>query len=313
MTTAPPLPAISAGLHEDLLAWYAAYARDLPWRRTTDPYAILVAEVMLQQTQVDRVAPKYDEFLAAFPTLEALARATTGDVIRLWTPLGYNGRAVRLHRLAQQVVEEHGGTLPRDLTGLRRLPGLGPYTAAAVACFAFGAVVPVLDTNVYRVLSRVAFGVEPPAKGVLAALAERWLPEKGAPECHQALMDVGATLCTVTRPRCALCPLRPHCKAAPYLQGGGQRKLAEASVPYTPKQAPFAGSSRYYRGRVVEALRQLPVGADMGLAELGRRVRPEFDPTKNSEWLRQLIAGLERDGLVKVHHRDDGSFGVSLP
>ena len=313
MTLASPLPPLPTGLHSALLGWYAANARGLPWRRTSDPYAILVAEVMLQQTQVDRVAPKYDEFLEAFPTLEALASATPGDVIRIWAPLGYNGRAVRLHRLAQRVVEEHGGRLPESIAELRRLPGIGPYTAAAVACFAFGAAVPVLDTNVYRVLSRVAFGVNPPDKRRIGALAQRWLPEQGASEWQQGLMDVGATICTVAKPRCSLCPLRPHCKAAPYLQGGGQRRLAEASVPYTPKQAPFAGSSRYYRGRIVQALRRLPAGAGVGLAELGVLVRPGYEPDSHGQWLLALLAALERDGLVRLRRSDDGAVRLSLP
>ena len=295
-------------MHERLLAWYAAHGRDLPWRRAAGPYAILVAEVMLQQTQVHRVVPKYHEFLDVFPTLQELAEASAGDVIRVWAPLGYNGRAVRLHRLAQQVTGEHGGVLPRSLADLSRLPGLGPYTAAAVACFAFGQAVAVLDTNIYRVLSRVAFGVEPPGKREIAALAERWLPEAGASAWQQALMDVGATLCAVARPRCFLCPLRPDCRAAPYLQGGAQRRLAEASVPYTPKQAPFAGSSRYYRGRIVEALRRQPAGAAMALEELGLAVQPGFDLKQHGAWLRGLIGGLEKDGLVRA---DDGR--VSLP
>ena len=312
----PSTSSVPSRLHAGLTTWYAAHARDLPWRRPTasgNPYAILVAEVMLQQTQVERVIPKYHQFLEAFPSFEALAQAAPSDVIRVWAPLGYNGRAVRLHRLAQRVVEAHGGRLPDSVETLRTLPGVGPYTAAAVACFAFGASVAALDTNVYRVLSRVAYGVTPPTKREIEALAHRWLPEKQTSAWHQALMDVGATLCTVAKPRCLLCPLRPHCKAAPHLQDGASRKLAEASVPYTPKQGYFPGSRRYYRGRIVDALRALPAGARTGVAELGASIRSGFDPREHGPWLRDLLEGLVKDGLVKLETRPDGPTTASLP
>src|SRR5262249_14231695 len=149
-----------ARVQERLVAWYRKHARDLPWRRTRDPYAILVAEVMLQQTQVDRVIPKWHAWLERFPTLGDLAGAPRSEAIRAWQGLGYNLRAVRLHEIACQVVAEHGGTLPRNVAGLRALKGIGRYTAAAVACFAYEQPVAMVDTNVRRVLSRV-FEVDP--------------------------------------------------------------------------------------------------------------------------------------------------------
>ncbi|MEE8519423.1 MAG: A/G-specific adenine glycosylase, partial [Dehalococcoidia bacterium] len=148
----------STEVHARVAAWYERNARDLPWRRephVSDAYAVLVSEVMLQQTQVERVIPKFIEFLDAFPTLTSRADAEPGAVIRMWAGMGYNGRAVRLHKLANEVMREMGGELPRSPDGLRLLPGIGPYTASAVACFAFGAPVPVADTNIYRVLSRL--------------------------------------------------------------------------------------------------------------------------------------------------------------
>jgi A/G-specific adenine glycosylase len=299
-------------LQTDLATWYATNGRDLPWRRTNDPYAILVSEVMLQQTQVDRVVPKYLEFLGAFPTLQALASASPGDVIRLWAPLGYNSRAVRLHTLAERVVMEMDGHLPQTVAGLGSLPGIGPYTASAVACFAFGATVPVMDTNIYRVLSRVGHGVEPPSKQELEALGQAWLPTINSSSWHQALMDIGATLCTVAKPRCKLCPLRAHCQAAPLLQSGATRGLAKSSVPHSPKQAPFAGSTRYYRGRIVEKLRGLPPGIRISLNELGRNVSEGFDPMTDGDWFRGLLTHLERDGLVQLEKAGDG-LSVSLP
>ena len=285
-------------LHAALAPWYAAHARDLPWRRTRDPYAILVSEVMLQQTQVARTVPTYVAFLAAFPTLGALAAAPVADVIRAWSGMGYNARAVRLHRLAVEVVAEHGGKLPRTAEGLRALPGVGPYTATAVACFAFGASEPVLDTNVYRVLSRVAHGITPPSRVELEPLARALLPGPGAPldasAWAQALMDVGATVCSVSAPACGDCPLEPHCAAAPALaREDSPRALAESSVPYAPKQRPFAGSTRFYRGRIVAALRGLPADGALsadGLAEATGGLA--------SAEVVALVDGLVRDGLA---------------
>ena len=196
--------------HETVAAWYARNARVLPWRGVADPYAVLVSEIMLQQTQVERVIPKYRAFLDAFPTLRALADAQPADVIRLWAGMGYNGRAVRLHKLAREVVERHDGELPRTVDELRKLPGIGPYTAAAVASFAFGEPVAVLDTNIYRVLSRAVHGITAPSRNAIHPLAESLLPKPDNPispaDWHQALMDIGATLCTARQPRCMLCP-----------------------------------------------------------------------------------------------------------
>jgi A/G-specific adenine glycosylase len=295
-------------LHAELLSWYALNARDLPWRKTSDPYAILVAEIMLQQTQVERVVPKYQQFIRAFPSIDALARATLGEVIKAWASLGYNTRAVRLHRLAQRLVQDHQEQVPTSVEGLRALPGLGPYTAAAVACFAFGVATPVLDTNIYRVLSRVAYGTIPPAKREIEGLAASWLPAQHASDWHQALMDVGATVCTVSRPRCAECPLQQHCKAASSLRDAPSRELAESSVPYSPKQSPFKGSSRYYRGRAVAALASLPSGENLSLDDLGRRLLKNYDPAAHGNWLRTMLEQLQQDGLV---HLESG--GAALP
>ena len=171
-------------------------------------------------------------------------------------------------------------------------------------CFAYGQAEPVLDTNVYRVLSRLAHGVEAPSRKAIEPLARELLPADGHPltasAWHQAVMDIGATICTAAKPRCMLCPLRPHCAAAPRLQDGATRALAEASVPYTPKQGAFAGSSRYYRGRIVDILRPLPPGVGMSLGELGPAVDASFDGERDLGWLERLLDGLARDGLVSV-------------
>ena len=289
-------------IHEAAAKWYAANARDLPWRKPPfagDPYAVLVSEVMLQQTQVDRTIGKFLEFMERFPTIGALAEGSPGEVIRIWAGMGYNGRAVRLHRLARLVVNELDGELPVESSRLRALPGIGPYTAAAVACFAFGASVPVLDTNVYRVLGRLEHGVKPPSRREIEPLAQSLLPDDDeqldASTWHQAIMDIGATLCSTSKPRCMLCPFRGECAAAPVLQDGGSRALAESSVPYVVKQGRFAGSRRFFRGRAVEALRF--AGSDgLSLAELDRNLRNESG--SDTAWLKNLVADLVRDGLA---------------
>ena len=299
--------------HDAVAAWYASNSRVLPWRGIADPYAVLVSEIMLQQTQVERVIPKYRAFLDAFPTLQALASAQPADVIRLWAGMGYNGRAVRLHRLAREVVEHHGGELPRTAAELRRLPGIGPYTAAAVASFAFGEHVPVLDTNIYRVLSRVVHGIDAPPREAIHPLAEALLPEQRSPispgDWHQALMDIGATLCTARQPRCMLCPLRQLCAAAPHLQSGGDPALAEASVPYAPRQSRFEGSARYFRGRIVDHLReQSDAGVEESALEAVLRGAEAASGAPCPIPLAELLAALERDGLIR---RDKGR--VRLP
>ncbi len=300
-------------IHDAVAAWYARNARVLPWRGIADPYAILVSEIMLQQTQVERVIPKYHAFIDAFPTFRALADAQPADAIRIWAGMGYNGRAVRLHWLAREVVERYGGELPHTVAELRELPGIGPYTAAAVASFAFGEPATVLDTNIYRVLSRAVHGVDAPSREAIHPLAEALLPEPGSPitpaDWHQALMDIGSMLCTTRQPRCMLCPLRPHCAAAPHLQSGSDPALAEASVPYSPRQSRFQGSARYFRGRIVDYLREQPdAGVDEHTLEgvISDAETASGAPCPVS--LSDLLAALERDGLIR---RDSGR--VRLP
>jgi A/G-specific adenine glycosylase len=203
-----------------LLEWYRRNGRDLPWRRTADPYHILVSEVMLQQTQVDRVLPKYHEWLERFPTLEALAAAPEEDATRTWYPLGYNIRPRRLHAIARESVERYGGSLPSDETTLRSFKGIGEYTAGAVMSFAFGQRAAILDTNVARVLFRMFVGRGNPKahamKRRLWAISRAVLPHRRVFDFNQALMDFGATLCVARKPKCLLCPMRRDCAAYPF-------------------------------------------------------------------------------------------------
>ncbi len=316
-------------------AWYAAHKRDLPWRHTRDPYAILVSEVMLQQTQVDRVIPKYHAFLAAFPTLADLAAASTDEVIRVWSGLGYNQRAVRLQQIARAVRDQHGGTFPQTLTDLLKLPGIGRYTAGALACFALGQAVAMVDTNIRRVLTRVFVGdLDPQAAATQSpeaalALAETTLPPDpdAAYQWNQALMDLGATICVARAPACERCPLATFCRTFAQMQAytlfpsGAAlsdlqtRLVAESPAPYATKRAkksetPFKTSSRYYRGRVVAALRDLVAGESLALADLGPLVKEGY-AEDDRLWLIGLVEGLIRDGLAMW--ADEAQTLVSLP
>jgi len=219
-TPQPPVPARRRWFRQRLLAWYRKNGRTLPWRTTDDPYHILVSEVMLQQTQVDRVLPKYEEWLTRYPSLDALAGADEADVVQTWRPLGYNIRPRRLHAIARESVARYGGELPSDEATLRSFKGIGAYTAGAVLSFAFGQRAAILDTNVARVLFRVFIGRGNPkahaARRHLWTLSRTVLPVRHVFDFNQALMDFGATLCTARKPKCLVCPMRPSCAAYPF-------------------------------------------------------------------------------------------------
>jgi A/G-specific adenine glycosylase len=241
-----------AYLHDALLPWYADHARDLPWRaQGTTEWAVLVSEVMLQQTPVARVRPVFDEWMRRWPEPTALAADPVAEAIRAWGRLGYPRRAVRLHAAAGVIADEHAGRVPNDIPGLRALPGVGEYTAAAVAAFAFGAAVPVLDTNVRRVLSRVVRGEAQPAPHLTngeRTLAADLLPDdETAPRWSVAVMELGALVCTAASPGCSTCPLAFACTW-----------LAEGSPPSsTPQRSqPFAGTDRQVRGLLMGVLRE---------------------------------------------------------
>jgi A/G-specific adenine glycosylase len=211
-----PAPA-TAALHRRLLAWYDAHRRDMPWRRTRDPYPVWLSEVMLQQTQVATARPYYDAFLARFPTLASLARARPARVLETWAGLGYYRRARHLHEAARTVVREHAGRVPDDPEGFGRLPGVGRYTTGAVLSICFDRPLPVLDGNVARVLSRLyalpAAIREPGGARRLWALAGSLVPMRRPGDWNQAVMELGATVCTPRAPACGGCPLRSLCRA----------------------------------------------------------------------------------------------------
>ena len=215
-----PTPAERRRFRQRLLTWYRAFGRDLPWRRTDDPYHILVSEMMLQQTQVDRVLPKYHEWLTKYPSLEQLAAAPEEDVSATWRPLGYNIRPKRLHAIARESVARFGATLPSDEATLRSFKGIGAYTAGAIRSFAFGQRAAILDTNVARVLFRMFIGKGDPRahamKRHLWAVSESLVPRRHVFDFNQALMDFGAMVCVPRKPKCLICPMKKDCRSYPF-------------------------------------------------------------------------------------------------
>ncbi len=211
-------PGLKRRFQNRLLKWYGEYGRDLPWRNTNDPYKILVSEVMLQQTQVDRVIPKYHEFLDKYRSFEELAEASPEEVKQTWYPLGYNVRPLRLHSIACETVEKYGGALPRDHDELLAFKGIGRYTAGAIRSFAFNEDAPILDTNVIRVLHRVFIGSGDPKsqKPRLWELSEALIPKGKGYDFNQAIMDFGAMVCTARSPYCEVCPMKALCESYPY-------------------------------------------------------------------------------------------------
>ena len=215
-----PTPAERRRFRQRLLTWYRAHGRDLPWRRTDDPYHILVSEMMLQQTQVDRVLPKYREWLTKYPSLEDLAAAPEEDVSAMWRPLGYNIRPKRLHAIARESVARFGARLPSDEATLRSFKGIGAYTAGAIRSFAFGQRAAILDTNVARVLFRVFIGkgnrTSHAMKRHLWAVSEALVPRRHVFDFNQALMDFGAMVCAPRKPKCLICPMKKDCRSYPF-------------------------------------------------------------------------------------------------
>lgn len=265
-----------------LSAWYRAHGRDLPWRRTDDPYRIAVSEFMLQQTQVDRVVPLYLAFLKKFPSWKALAAAPQSDVVRAWKGLGYNLRALRLRKLAEGVVSDFGGKLPSDEAALLGLHGIGPYTARALRVFAFRQKALAPDTNLRRVLARVFKGPKADPKAFNERAWARWegtLPDKLAYDANQGLMDLGATVCKAGRPRCEACPIRRLCASYPKILT--MKDLPKQKAARKERVDADGVPNRIYRGRVIEALRNGPA-TDKALASYAH-----------------VLASLEKDGLIR--------------
>jgi A/G-specific adenine glycosylase len=284
-----------------LVSWYEDDHRAFPWRETDDPYEILVSEVMSQQTQLGRVVDAWEAFLDRWPDAETLAAADRADVVGFWTDhsLGYNNRAKYLHEAAGQVVSEYDGAFPETPEELQNLQGVGPYTANAVASFAFDAGDAVVDTNVKRVLYR-AFDL-PDDDAAFEAAAGELMPEGESRVWNNAVMELGGVACEKT-PACdeAACPWREWCHAY---------RTGDFTAPDVPTQPSFEGSRRQFRGRVVSALKEYD---ELPLSKLGPRVRVDYGGDDGAEWLRDLLADLERDGLVEVERREDGGENATV-
>jgi A/G-specific adenine glycosylase len=263
-----------------VLSWYRRSGRDLPWRRTRDPYRVLLSEVMLQQTQVSRVLPAYRRFLRRFPTLRVLSRAPLGEVLREWSGLGYNRRARDLYRIARM-----GSSLPRTVAGLDALPGIGAYTSSAVACFAHDVATAFADTNIRRVLGRAILGRLATEREAVE-LDARFGSKREPARWHHALMDIGATICLAKRPQCDVCPIRAVCR----YDGVDETEQR--------KQSPFGASDRRVRGAIVRRLAMSTRGVNVNALRRGI----------NDARVPRLVQVLAREGLVEV-----SSGSVRLP
>jgi A/G-specific adenine glycosylase len=276
---------VDVALLEPVLAWYGENARDLPWRRPgASPWAVMVSEFMLQQTPVARVLPVFEAWMSTWPTPGDLAAVPSGEAVRAWGRLGYPRRALRLHACAVLITAEHGGAVPDDYDSLRALPGVGDYTAAAIASFAFGRSHAVLDTNVRRVLGRAISGVELPSTSVTRAereLAESLVPSEDPEVWAVAVMELGALVCTAGKPTCSLCPLQQHCE---WCRAG---RPAYAGPPR--KGQAYAGTDRQCRGRLLAVLRE-----SAGAVPASRLEVVWSDVPQRT----RALASLVQDGLV---------------
>jgi A/G-specific adenine glycosylase len=269
------------GFGRALAAWHLNNRRDIVVRRSTDPWAILVAEVMSQQTQIDRIGPAWEPFVARWPEPAALAVAGTRELLQAWAGLGYNRRALALREAARRIARDHDGRVPRSVEALERLPGIGPYTARAVAASAFGVPVAPLDVNVRRVIGRVVGPVSPPRE--LQATADGLVTRRDPRGWLDAVMDLAATVCTPRAPNCAACPLRRMCASR-----GAEEWTSFARAP-TQR---FESTNRWLRGRLLAAVREAPAGAWVEAPEeLGEHDRAAVIAA---------LVGLEREGFLEL-------------
>jgi A/G-specific adenine glycosylase len=247
-----------------ILTWYTKNKRDLPWRKTRDPYKIFISEVMSQQTQLTRVVPKYDAWLKRFPTVYELAHAPVSEVLKFWSGLGYNRRALNLQKAAKVIIGEYKGEFPHQVEELKKLPGIGKYTASSVACFAFNEQIPVIDTNIRKVITHEFFKGELPAEKIIEDVAGKILPKGKAYEWNQALMDYSSLI------------------------------LKDKKIP-VPKQSHFLSSNRYYRGQTIKLLLKVSAISITGLWDFF----DERNPIERRR-LEEILLAMQKDGLIRI-------------
>lgn len=295
---------VPTAARDAILAWYEATGRDLAFRATSDPYAVLVSELMAQQTQAARAADAWTGWMARWPTVQALADAPVADVLRAWAGLGYNRRALSLHRAAQAIVAEHGGVVPADVAALEALPGIGPYTARAVAAIAFRVPVGAVDTNVRRVLGRVAAGApEALTPGEIQALADAVVPRERPDAWTHALMDLGARLCRPASPRCGDCPAAAWCRYAvgerPAVGAASGGAHAHRPQPARRPEPPFPSTRRWLRGRIMARARDAEDGAWVAY--------PDAIGEHPAHAVREAVMTLAAEGLVEAREGEGGT------
>ena len=276
-----------------LLDWWSVSHRNLPWRETRDPWAIMVSELMLQQTQVTRVIPKYMNFLERFPTPQECSQASPALIIEAWEGLGYNRRALNLHRAASIIVDSYGGVVPDSLDQLLQLPGIGPYTARAILCFAYEKDIGVVDVNTKRVISRIVGELLPPQE--LQKRADELVPQGQGWIWNQALMDLGSGICKARVVDCANCPLKKFCS----WRGEGSDPVAYRNKPKRIS-IKFEGSDRQGRGRLINVLRKRLVVS----SELEEVMGWKGDPKR----CERVVSGLIKDGLVECNTKKEYSL-----
>jgi len=297
-----------------ILEWYGQNKRELPWRHNPTPYYVLVSEIMLQQTQVSRVIEKFAEFTARFPTVQDLAKASTSDVIHAWSGMGYNRRALLLHKFAQEVMEKYAGIIPENPEQLIELPGIGPYAAGSIAAFAFNQPTPAIDVNVRRIYLRFFQGKDQGAplgkkeERKLYQLVKTTIPPHRSRDLHNALMDFGSVVCMRNNPSCSACLLKSSCQFFPLYQNHKEgvlfvtEKKIEKGVYEMGKFIP----NRIFRGRIVEFVRQNE-GKKVTVEELGKWIKEDYT-SKEREWLLRLVEKLAKEGMIHLKTENDFVF-----
>lgn len=299
------LPKMQNLFSAKILEWYSQHQRTLPWRTDNSPYRVLISEFMLQQTQVPRVIEKFKEFLQKFPTIQDLAKASKAEVIDAWSGLGYNRRALLLHKFAQDVCEKYRGKIPQTKEALQELPGMGPYTTGAILSFAYNLPEPAIDVNVRRIYLRFFQGKDqglPMSKKeeqALYELAKQTIPDNNSAAFHNALMDFGSMVCTRNAPFCSTCPLQNNCQFFPLYKNQKEKilfvmeKKQEQGIMENGKHIP----NRIFRGRIVEFARRNQ-GKEILIDDLGKTIKKDYQAGEE-KWLLSLLKKLQDDSLLK--------------